>query len=252
MMLGYDKVGDGEKNVIVLHGWFGDHTVWRPTFSFLDTSQFTYVFPDYRGYGLSRTIAGDYSIEEAAHDVLALADALGWKQFAVVGHSMGGVIGQRVATMAPDRVTSLVGVTPAPATGISPPPDVERLFDAVPYDDDAAVAIVGASLGGRLAPRVAEYIVHHMRQSAEQAAVAKYGEAFRKADFGQEAAAAIKNPVHILMGEHDHALPEDFLRPTYEALYKHAEFFVVAGSGHYPMLETPAALVTAIEQRLSA
>jgi pimeloyl-ACP methyl ester carboxylesterase len=64
---------------------------------YLTPDQFTYVFADLRGYGASRRIAGDYSLEEAAGDVIALADRFGWKAFSLVGYSMTGLVVQRIA-----------------------------------------------------------------------------------------------------------------------------------------------------------
>ncbi|MDP3085608.1 MAG: alpha/beta fold hydrolase, partial [Rubrivivax sp.] len=87
----HHSIGHGAHKVLVLHGWFGDHGVWAPTFALLDGERFEYVFMDYRGYGASRTVPGAYTMDEIAADALALADQLGWQRFSVVGHSMGGM-----------------------------------------------------------------------------------------------------------------------------------------------------------------
>ena len=60
-MLGYTQVGNGTTKVLVFHGWFGDYSVWEPTFKAMDTEQFSYVFIDYRGYGKSSELSGDYT-----------------------------------------------------------------------------------------------------------------------------------------------------------------------------------------------
>src|SRR6202034_1200768 len=84
---------------------------------FLNTAQFSYVFPDLRGYGSRRDEAGASTVAEAAADAFGLADALGWDRFSLVGHSMGGVAMQHVLLQAPYRVRRLVGVAPGPAGG---------------------------------------------------------------------------------------------------------------------------------------
>ena len=109
MTLGYQKLGNGNHKVIGLHGWFGDHTTYDPMRTALSLDEFTYVFPAYRGYGLSRHLSGNYSNKEIAADVIALADELGWDRFSLIGHSMGGKAIQRVLVDAPKRVQQMVG-----------------------------------------------------------------------------------------------------------------------------------------------
>ncbi|GAA1250321.1 hypothetical protein GCM10009676_41200 [Prauserella halophila] len=50
-------VGSGEHVVIALHGSFGSSRAWTAFEPHLDRRQFTYVFPDYRGYGDRRGVS---------------------------------------------------------------------------------------------------------------------------------------------------------------------------------------------------
>jgi pimeloyl-ACP methyl ester carboxylesterase len=65
---------------------------------------------DFSGHGKSshRSNYLLYSIVYHAFDVVAVADALRWSEFSLVGHSMGGVIATLVASAVPERVQSLV------------------------------------------------------------------------------------------------------------------------------------------------
>jgi pimeloyl-ACP methyl ester carboxylesterase len=94
-LIGHELIGRGPTRVVVLHGWLGDHAIWAPTYPFLDRDAFTYAFVDYRGYGASRALAGAHTMQEIAADAIALADHLGWRDFAAVGHSMGGMASRR-------------------------------------------------------------------------------------------------------------------------------------------------------------
>ncbi|MGU7780708.1 alpha/beta fold hydrolase [Burkholderia sp. PU8-34] len=52
-----------------------------------------------------------------AADCLVLADRLGWQRFHVIGHSMNGMVTQRVAANAPSRIKSAIAVYPVSAAG---------------------------------------------------------------------------------------------------------------------------------------
>jgi N-formylmaleamate deformylase len=76
----------------------------------------TYVL-DIRGRGLSEAAEGlDYSLDAQAADVLAFAEALGLKRYALVGHSMGGRIAIRAARNAGSALARVVAVDP-PVSG---------------------------------------------------------------------------------------------------------------------------------------
>ena len=62
---------------------------------------------DQRGHGHGLRPPA-FSLEDCADDVVAVADALGWPEFVVVGYSMGGTIAQLVAHRHPTRVAGLV------------------------------------------------------------------------------------------------------------------------------------------------
>src|SRR6187200_142669 len=116
-------IGNGPVHVIALHGWFGDAQGWGNFPALIDGEAATWAFVNYRGYGERRDEPGEYTMAEISADVLELADSLQWKDFALVGHSMGGKAIQRVYADAPDRVTVLIGISPIHAS-------------AFPFDDD--------------------------------------------------------------------------------------------------------------------
>lgn len=64
--------------------------------------------PDQRGHGASDRPATGYAVPDLAGDALALLDALGIVEAAVLGHSMGSLVAQELALSAPQRVRALV------------------------------------------------------------------------------------------------------------------------------------------------
>lgn len=250
MIIGHDIVGWGARKVIALHGWFGDHRVWQPMYPFLDRDKFSYAFLDYRGYGMSRSIAGAHTIKEIAADAIALADHLGWNRFFLVGHSMGGMAVQRVAVDAMSRVQAIVAITPVPASGEQLPPEVQKMFESVVHDDEAGMTVLGVSLGQRLSPTVPRHILRFARETTTPQAFSDYLRAFTKSDFSAEAK-AIKAPMLVLVGEHDQGRTLDSVKSAFPPLHPHARIEIIPNSGHYPMLEVPAYLATRIEAYLS-
>ena len=92
--------------IVLLHGfpefWYG----WRHQIGPLAAAGLRVLAPDLRGYNLSSKpdrIAA-YTLDALADDVLGLADALGRRRFAVVGHDWGGILAWHLAARDPERV----------------------------------------------------------------------------------------------------------------------------------------------------
>lgn len=104
--LAYTRRGNGFPLVLV-HGYLGSAEVWRhhlPTLSI----NFDVIAPNLAGFGASNTIEAPETIAGFATQVLDLLDHLGIEQFHLLGHSMGGMIVQEMARMAPSRIQKLV------------------------------------------------------------------------------------------------------------------------------------------------
>lgn len=80
-----------------------------------------------------------YTLGEMAQDALGVLDARGVRQAHVVGVSMGGMIAQRLALAAPERLLSLTSVmSTSSARGLpGPTPEVQRAMLARPRDAQA-------------------------------------------------------------------------------------------------------------------
>ena len=156
--LGFRQYGDGSVRAIVLHDWFCDHSNWDAMRPYLTPDQFTYIFADLRGYGDSRNLSGEYTLGEAASDVIALGDRLGWKTFSLIGHSMSGLIVQRIPQLVEGRVSRVVAITPVPAVGIGLDQATVEVFQAIALgDDQARLAALGPMWGDRLSATWTKY-----------------------------------------------------------------------------------------------
>jgi pimeloyl-ACP methyl ester carboxylesterase len=104
--LSYQRQGSGPAALFV-QGVGLTGRAWSPQTDALAQS-YTCIALDNRGIGESQGDTRGLSIDVMARDGLALLSGLGVARAHLVGHSLGGVIVQRMALLAPERVASLM------------------------------------------------------------------------------------------------------------------------------------------------
>ena len=242
----YLRFGQGAHVVLALHGWFGSAHAWEALTPHLDGDRYTYIFPNYRGYGARKDVPGEHSIPEAAGDVLALADRLGADRFSLLGHSMGGSVMQWVYADAPDRVRALVGISPVPAGGVPFDDETWQLFASAAEDPASRRAIIDFTTGGRHRDSWLDGMVQHSLEYSDKQAFADYLTAWAKTDFHERIEGA-EVPVKVIVGEHDPELGEERMLATFVRWYPKLDLEVVADAGHYAADETPVTVANSIE-----
>jgi pimeloyl-ACP methyl ester carboxylesterase len=101
------------RTVLLLHGKNFSAAYWAPTIRALTADGYRVIVPDQIGFGKSsKPERFQYTFQQLAVLTRTLLDRLGVKTAAVVGHSMGGMLGVRFALQYPDRVERLVLVNP--------------------------------------------------------------------------------------------------------------------------------------------
>jgi len=137
--------------VTLSHSLSCDLTMWdelaaalAPTFSVLRY--------DTRGHGGTAVSEGAYSFEQLCSDVTGLLDALNIGRTHFVGLSMGGMIGQHLALLAPERIDKLVIASSTSRI----PPEAAPLWDerlAIARSQGCA-GLVDATLGRWFTPEL--------------------------------------------------------------------------------------------------
>lgn len=120
--------------VVLVHGNWATSSWWEPVLARLPQGVRA-VAPDLRGRGKTTGGADDHRIAAYAADLRAFADALGLGRFVLVGHSLGSAVALEFALMWPERLTSLVVVSPAWIDGMPQAyavPDRQRHLKADP------------------------------------------------------------------------------------------------------------------------
>ena len=244
------EAGEGGHPLLVLHGFTGakeDFCPWLDAFADLG---FHAVAPDHRGHGDSAKPSdeGAYSLDIFATDALALADRMGFTEFALLGHSMGGMVAQHVALSAPHRVSALVlmntghgtvavdrdlaawGVSIAREEGIDALADILASIES-PLDTPAHQRLLAEN------PDHKAFDERKLRASSP-AMYAAMAAALTAEHDRLEALAALDMPTLVIVGDQDDPflVPSERMADTIAT----AELVVVPDAGHSPQFEQPS------------
>jgi pimeloyl-ACP methyl ester carboxylesterase len=100
------SLGDGPP-LLLVNGYAATGADWDPELLSGLASAFEVICPDSRGMGGSTLVDGPLTVDAMVADLEALLDALGLERVALAGWSMGGFVAQRLAELAPARVSAL-------------------------------------------------------------------------------------------------------------------------------------------------
>jgi pimeloyl-ACP methyl ester carboxylesterase len=235
--LSFKRAGSGSVLVLV-HGYLGASAIWADQLAQFSQSH-DVICPDLAGFGASAALEAPDSIEGHARKVLALLDRLGVDRFDLLGHSMGGMIVQDMARLAPHRISKLV------LYGTGPQGVLPGRFETIARSRIRLQQDGLAKTANRIA---ATWFLHGDaaeafplcsklgQQASLQAALASLT-AWENWD-GRGALADIAAPTLVIWGSHDRSYA--WSQP--EALWRGitgADLAVVPGTAHNVHLEKP-------------
>ena len=97
------EAGGGEP-LVMLHGWPQNWWMWRKQIPYF-APYYRVIVPDLRGFGWTDAPREGYFKENLSRDLVALAEALGYRHFRLLSHDWGGWIGYITCVRSPGLIT---------------------------------------------------------------------------------------------------------------------------------------------------
>jgi pimeloyl-ACP methyl ester carboxylesterase len=266
----YEQFGEGERALLLLHGFAASTFSWREVVAPLAQSGSGYrvIAFDRPAFGLtSRPMPGEwtganpYSAEAQVELTIALMDQLGLDSAILVANSAGGSVAMAVALRYPDRVAALVLVAPAVYVGGN------RLARLGPFLRTPQMRRIGPLLVrniqewgddfGRSAwhdpARISADIWEGYRRPLQadnwDRALWEYTVAARPTNLPDQLE-RLQLPVLVITGDDDRIVPtEQSIRLAAEL--PRAELVVIPDCGHVPHEECPHSFLEAVRTFLA-
>ncbi len=271
--LAYTEVGTGPR-LLCLPGGPGRASAYLEDLGGLAAER-TLVLLDTRATGHSEVPADPSTLrfDSLASDVEALRAHLGEERVDLLGHSAGCLVAQAYAAAQPDRLRSLVLVTPSARLQGRSRPDLDAIRAArsgEPWYADAAEAQAALDAGappaqwqplvratrpfvyGRWDDRTQEHASTADRQSSKRAELG-FGAGIEEVDLAGMLASLATLPVPVLVvgGERDALTGVESVHAV-AASFPHASTTVLPRAGHFPWVDEPDAFHAAVSAFLVA
>jgi proline iminopeptidase len=261
----YEVVGSGDP-IIVVHGGPGlDHAYLQPGLDVL-ARQNTLVYYDQRGTGRSSAELEPevINLDAFVEDIDALRQALGYERVDVLGHSFGALIAMEYAMRHADEVGTLILMNPSePGSRFSEAQAARQLAARTAEDSTELATLTGGEAFAARDPATLSqvYRVLFRQTLRDRARISELdldlaettakngqdvgrllGESMGEVDWWDRLA-EITVPTLVLHGRYDLA-PEAMSQALAQAVPLGR--LVVLNSGHFPYLEDPDGLLSAI------
>src|SRR6202047_1577925 len=115
LRMAYMDVAPAQPNgrvVVLLPGRNVPSSYWAPVIKTLSEAGYRVIVPDQIGFGKSSKPTGELHFDTLARNTVALLDHLQIAKADIVAHSLGGMLGVRIARAYPERVAHLLLAAP--------------------------------------------------------------------------------------------------------------------------------------------
>lgn len=250
----YDEAGQGDVAVLLLHGIGGGRAVWGPegsgTLQSLAAAGFRALALDFPGYGGSAAM-GPPDLDAMVQAVAALIIHAGARHTLLLGHSMGGMVAQALASRADAPPVDALVLACTSAVFGKPDGEWQARFVAERLAPlDAGLGMAG--MAERLVPSLLAPGAPERARLAAVAVMSRVPEAtYRSALVAiagfdrREALPSLAMPVLCLSGEHDRTAPPEVMQRM-AARIPRGEHVSLPGAGHLANLDQPRAFDAAV------
>lgn len=233
--------------IIFIHGAANDHSVWALQSRYFAYHKHNVLAVDLPGHGKSAGNALN-DVAALADWVKALMDACGAGQAAIVGHSMGSLIGLEAAARYPANITRLALIGTAIPMLVS-----DALLASSAANDHAAYEMINvfahsprAQIGGNRLPGA--WMMGNSMRLMERSANGVLHADFTACNSyrgGLNAAKKTQCPVLLVLGQRDLMTPPRAAREA-AASFRNGRTVLLDGTGHSLMSEQPDAVLDAL------
>lgn len=245
----YHEAGDGPP-LLLLHGSGPGVSGWsnfRGNIGVL-AEHFRALILDLPGFGASDPVEG-HPMATGGESVVRFLDGMGLDKVGIIGNSMGGGIGSRVAANNPDRVTRLaaIGGVGINVLTASPPEGIKLLMDYVADPTRERLVTWMESMVFDRATLTDELIEERWKQASNPVALDSARRMYDRTAFGAMRAAMagtmalehlprIQAPTLLAWGRDDRVTPVDMALVPMRLIPK-CELHVFYDCGHWAMIE---------------
>tara|TARA_B100001057_G_C22685613_1_gene885568 strand:+ start:318 stop:1109 length:792 start_codon:yes stop_codon:yes gene_type:complete len=224
--------------IIFLHGAGGNSASWFNQFAFF-SEKFDCIAPDQRGFGRSKSIMSNLTVEQFSNDLIALLDHFKTPKVHLVGQSMGGYTALRCALDAPERVKSLILSCSNGMIDHRDDPSLTPGFDVIKKCNENNMPWGWSKKSQKNLQLIELYgVIQNFNQniiSGQNVFQRRCIDLIELKDLKK-----VKCPTLILSGQDDPLFPEKLMNKC-ASLFPNGHHIMLEGVGHSPYFENPKA-----------
>jgi proline iminopeptidase len=233
---------DAEHVLVAIHGGPGNSSDYMVSLEELQSDEIAVVTYDQRGTGRSSKPSEGYDLIRYVEDLEAVREAAGSDKVHLLGHSWGGIVAMRYATVHPQRVKSIIlmgsGPPYAGAVGAAQANLGQRIVELqregvidseLPSSGEELLAAILPAYYSDAGFQMPDELAHmSFNQQASDQTYAALGEWDFRAEVGQ-----LDHPVLMLWGEDD-PFGRSMAEATQTALVSaDVDFVLLEACGHF-------------------